>query len=153
VEKVLSLDQTIEKGTDHYVDDIWIDQDVVEVDKVKAHLGQYGLRTKDPEPLANVRVLGLRVSKGESGRLDWKRDGQVPVLGEKVTIRELFSWCGKLVGHFPVVGQFRTACSYIRQLTNACEWDEKVSPHTEKIARETEKEAMYSDPVSGVWSV
>ena len=150
---VLSLDQTIEKGRDSYVDDIWIDMDVVEVEKVKSHLGQYGLLTKDPEPLTDARVLGLRVTEGKSGCFNWKRDGQVPVLGDNITKRELFSWCGKLVGHFPVVGRFRTACSYIRRLSNVCEWDEKVPPYVEKIAREVSKEATDSDPVGEVWSV
>ena len=150
---VLSLDQTIEKGTDSYVDDIWIDMDVVEVEKVKSHLGQYGLLTKDPEPLTDARVLGLRVTEGKSGCFNWKRDGQVPVLGDNITKRELFLWCGKLVGHFPVVGRFRTACSYIRRLSNVCEWDEKVPPYVKKIAREVSKKTTDSDSVGGVWSV
>lgn len=153
IDKVLSLDETIAKGTDHYIDDIWIDMDVVEVERVRAHLTRYGLVAKDPELLSDARVLGLRVSEGENGCCDWQRDGQPPVLCENLTKRELFSWCGKVVGHYPVAGWLRTACSYIRRLSNGCGWDEKLPPRVEKIAQEMMSRVMDHDPVGGVWSV
>ncbi|XP_067943202.1 uncharacterized protein [Watersipora subatra] len=67
--KVLSLDSKIEAGTDHYIDDIIVDNDKVLVAHVREHLTKYGLVTKEPECIDDARVLGLRVKRDESGRL------------------------------------------------------------------------------------
>ena len=101
--------QWLGSGTGHYIDDIWVNEDVAPAEVVKSHLARYGLIGKDPEPLEDARVLGLRVYKGEDGSSRWKRDGQEPLIGDKMTKRELFSWCGKLVGHYPVAGWLRIA--------------------------------------------
>ena len=153
VERVLSLDSEIERGTDHYIDDIWVDKDVVDVEVVRAHLSRYGLVAKDPEPLDDARVLGLRVTSSKEGSHSWKRDGVTPAVGEQMTKRQLFSLCGKLVGHYPVAGWLRTACSYLRRLTNECRWDDEVPEATALIAREIVNRVNEHDPVGGVWSV
>ena len=112
--KVLSLDATVAAGTDHYVDDIIVNESVVSVDKVKQHLTEYGLESKDPEPLDGARVLGLRVSQ-RNGDAVWQRDNVLPeVSADNCTRRELFSICGRLVGHYPHVGWLRVACAFLK---------------------------------------
>lgn len=96
---VLALDPTIAEGTDNYIDDIWVNEHVVSVETVKKHLLKYGLVTKDPEPLDDARVLGLRVTHRDDGTFTWTRDGSLPAVPDSITTRELYSICGKLVGH------------------------------------------------------
>ncbi|XP_067949869.1 uncharacterized protein [Watersipora subatra] len=72
--KVLSMDEKIAKGTDHYIDDIVVNENVVSALKVKDHLQKYGLLSKEPESLSSARVLGLRVEASNSGTLKWSRD-------------------------------------------------------------------------------
>ena len=121
ISAVLSQDEEVKKGTDHYIDDIWVNESVVGVDKVRQLLLKYGLVTKEPEPLSDTRVLGLRVRDPGDGKFVWCRDGEIPVLSERVTKRELFSVCGKLLGHYPVAGWLRTACSFVKRLANDVE--------------------------------
>ncbi|XP_067929784.1 uncharacterized protein [Watersipora subatra] len=90
IDKVLSLDEQICHGTDHYIDDIWVDEEVVQADVVRAHLLRFGLVAKDPLTLSDTHVLGLRVNKAEDDQYNWKRDGDLPVVSEKVTKRDLF---------------------------------------------------------------
>ena len=86
---------------------------------VKAHLKEYGLYAKEPVLLDGARVLGLRVSNSGGG-YKWNRDNPLPEApGDKLTKRQLFSICGQLVSHYPVVGWMRVACSYVKRI--ACE--------------------------------
>ena len=64
----------------------------------------------------NVRVLGLRVFEND-GVLQWKRDADVPACPEFPIRRQLFSWCGKIISHYPIAGWLRVACSYIKRRT------------------------------------
>lgn len=153
ISNVLALDDEIARGTDHYLDDIWVDESLVNVVKVKAHLSKYGLESKDPVPLDGARVLGLRVSASKQGRYLWRRDGELPEVEEKVTKRQLFSVCGKLTGHYPVAGWLRTACSYVKRLTNDVGWDDEVPERPFLLAREILDSAERKDPVGGVWRV
>lgn len=153
IDKVLSMDADIEKGTDHYIDDIWVDRDAVAVEKVKAHLEKYGLVTKDPEPLVDARVLGLRVSGDGNNKYHWRRDGPVPIMGENLTKRELFSLTGKLVGHYPVAGWLRIACSFVKRSAEGVGWDDRIPPEAEAAAREVVSRVLEHDPVRGSWDV
>jgi len=150
--RVLSMDSAIQKGTDHYIDDIIVDEEVVSVVRVKEHLANYGLITKDPESIDNARVLGLRVKRGPSGQLRWKRDNDINV-GKVVTKRDLFSLCGKLVGHYPVGGWLRVACSFMKRSTNDFDWDEPITKSTLGMLGETMQRLQEKDPVSGQWHV
>lgn len=59
---VLSQDPTVERGTSAYIDDILINEDDVDANRVRKHLLQYGLEGKPPEHIApGARVLGLKV--------------------------------------------------------------------------------------------
>ena len=151
--KVLSIDARIDLATDHYIDDIIVNQDVVSVDLVQEHLARYGLVTKDPEPICNARVLGLRVEKASSGHLVWKRDN-TPFSNERVTTkRELFSLCGKLVGHYPVCNWLRVACSFMKRETNDCGWEDCIPQSVCVMLEETMQRVKSSDPVGGKWLV
>lgn len=153
IEKVLSLNEDVAKGTDHYIDDIWVDTRVVSAEVVRSHLRKYGLETKDPEPICNARVLGLRVWRDDDGVHTWKRDGELPQVGQSITRRELFSVCGKLVGHYPVAGWLRTACSYVKRLCSDVSWDCQISQEAKALVEDLLVRVQREDPVKGTWSV
>jgi hypothetical protein len=152
VNHVLSLDSKVRAGTDSYVDDIIVNNDVVPCERVVAHLQEFGLACKKPESLNGGRVLGLRVEK--SGDIFvWKRDNVVDAVSDHMTKRQLFSWTGQLVGHFPVAGWLRPACSYIKRMSNDVDWEEEVGSHVLRMARELQCRVDQCDPVGGIWNV
>ena len=151
--KVLSLDCVIAKGTDNYIDDIWVNTSIVDVAVVRKHLEKFGLVTKEPVDIADARVLGLRVSDSGSGVYMWHRDTAVPVAAEPMTKRELHSVCGKLLGHYPVAGWLRVACSFIKRVANDCKWDQTISDEVAKMLQEIMKRVHDADPVVGNWLV
>ena len=53
LQKVLSMDAMVKAGTDHYIDDILVDESLVLADHIVLHLQRYGLRTKPPERIHN----------------------------------------------------------------------------------------------------
>ena len=154
--KVLSLDDRVHRGTDHYIDDIVMQQSVVGVDEVRAHLIKYGLETKEPEDLNGGRLLGIALRKDSSGHLCMSRgtplaDVDLGVKG--LTKRELFSLCGRLVGHYPVAGWLRIHCSFLKHLGSSGPWDSPVEESVIKLMRELLKRARLEDPIRGVWHV
>ena len=151
--KVLSLDATVAAGTDHYVDDIIVNESVVSVERVKQHLTEYGLESKDPEPLDGARVLGLRVSQ-RNGDVVWRRDNVLPELsGEVCTRRELFSVCGRLVGHYPRAGWLRVACAFLKREAGSIGWDEQVPERVHGMLEEMLERVKRDDPVRGRWEI
>ena len=105
VKYILAADPSISAATDHYVDEIVVDVDQVSVHQVIEHLQRYGLETKLPETLNGARVLGLQLIDVGGDQRMWKRGKSMPELpDEPLTRRELFSICGRLVGHYPVAG-------------------------------------------------
>ena len=87
-----------------YIDDIYINEDVMPVTHVREHLARFGLECKDPERLEDgTRVLGLAVAM-EHGKLQWKQGSMVPDTPDIVMQWAVFSLCRRLVGHFPVCG-------------------------------------------------
>ncbi|XP_067927933.1 uncharacterized protein [Watersipora subatra] len=153
IDKVLSLDEQICNGTDHYIDDIWVNEEVVQADVGRAHLLRFGLVAKDPLTLSDTCVLGLRVNNAEDDQYNWKRDGDLPVVSENVTKRDLFSICGKLVGHYPVAGWLRVACSYVKRLTNDIDWSETVPSSVKSLLDEVFQRVQEQDPVRDKWDV
>lgn len=151
ISRVLSLDKTIEEGTDHYIDDIWVNENVVKAKDVKKHLVEYGLITKEPISIRDARVLGLRVYERDNRKV-WKRDSEFPSFSEIITKREIFSVFGKLIGHYPIGRWLRVACSYVKRLTNGLKWDEVVPAKVGSLAREL-MQKMCHDPVYGKWVV
>lgn len=153
ISRVLSLDEVIAKGTDHYIDDILVNEEEVSVEHVKRHLEKYGLITKEPEPIVNARVLGLRVKTAGDNKLRWSRDGDIPELDKDMTKRELFSLCGKMIGHYPVAGWLRVACSYVKRLANEVDWDKKISDSNQRIVGDMIDMVNRDDPVRGRWNI
>ena len=129
VNKVLSMDDLVKAGTDSYIDDIVVNEDVVPVDRVVALLNTYGLQCKPPVALQGARVLGLRMD-GRDGIIVWRRDNKVDAPLGCMTKRQLFSFCGKLVGHFLLLLGYdpravtssaaRVMAGGIRKLTRMC---------------------------------
>uniref|UniRef100_A0A5S6QG46 Reverse transcriptase domain-containing protein n=1 Tax=Trichuris muris TaxID=70415 RepID=A0A5S6QG46_TRIMR len=133
---VLAQNAVVRKGTSAYIDDILVSEDIVSARQVQEHLAQYGLSTKAPENVANgARILGLRVW-GEHGRLNWKRNAELPSLPNQLTRRNIFAYCGHLAGHFPVCGWLRVATAFAKRKAN--ELTSGVKQH---------------DPVRGRWDV
>ena len=73
VKAVLTQEEPMRKATLAYINDIYVNEDVMSADKVKRKLETFGLTSKDPKRLKNgATVLGLEVW-GEHGTLRWKR--------------------------------------------------------------------------------
>lgn len=138
-------------GVDFYIDDIFVNQDIVVVEDVVNHFRNWGLCSKPPEDLINGRVLGLKVFK-DGEEICWGRDGEIPNLVEPCTKRQLFSWCGKLIGHYPVGGWIRLATSYIKRNVIVDKWDDFVNESVYGILKLIKKELALGDPVQGVWN-
>ena len=157
VEAVLSVDDSVRKGTESYIDDILIDEDVIDAECVEELLLQHGLEAKPVERVSSegIRLLGLRVIlDSASGQLVWKRDGSPPsVENVSLTRRKVFSICGSLVGHYPVAGWLRTACGFIKRQTGQQSWDEQVSAQVVDLVQEVLARVNGCDPVGGAWMV
>ena len=156
VQKVLSLDKSVQSMTSSYIDDIFVQGGSQEVKHVKAHLRRLGLESKEAERLgckAGVRVLGLKVSE----QLTWSRDNTLPLVSTNdVTRRELHSWIGELVSHFPVAGWLRVYCGYLQRCTamEKLKWDANVGVDIfSKVSDIMAKLRDEGDPVKGVWPV
>jgi hypothetical protein len=150
--KVLSMDKEVAAATDSYVDDIIVNNDLVSNEQVMKLLERYGLEPKEPESLEGGRVLGLRVHQNKEV-LRWRRDNVLDPLTDQMSRRRLFSWCGQMVGHFPVASWLRPACSYLKRMTNGLQWDEEVDAWVIKIAKSIENRVAKEDPVGGFWYV
>ena len=62
VSTVLAQEERTMKATSSYIDDIYVNVEIVSVDEVKVKLESFGLTCKDPERLKHgAKVLGLRV--------------------------------------------------------------------------------------------
>ena len=150
--KVLSEDPEVAAGTDSYIDDIIVNEDVVSSERVRQHLARFGLDAKESEPLDGGRVLGLRVANRD-GVMMWKRDNVLTPLESNPTRRQVFSYCGRLIGHFPVASWLRPACSFIKRATNGIGWSDCVGDSVERMLREVADRIAVADPVGSVWAV
>jgi hypothetical protein len=153
LKEVLSSDRLISKGTDFYLDDILVDEDIVSVERVVEHLAIYGLVSKPPEKLENARVLGLQLEKNDQGTITWRRGNKIPDVEYPMTRRQLFSLCGQLVGHYPLAGWLRIACSYAKRVSEGRNWDDNIGTTAERITRDLMSCVAKNDPVRGEWCV
>ena len=152
LKRVLSLDDDVRRGTDHYIDDIMVQEAVVSASRVRKHLLEYGLESKEPESLDGGRVLGIALRKAPTGDLRMSRGAKLPssnCVTAGMTKRELFSLCGQLTGHYPVVGWLRPHCSFLKRVGTGGSWDEPVSDCVRKLAVELVHRAQSDDPVVG----
>ena len=154
--KVLSMDDQIDRATDHYIDDIMVQESIVSASRVREHLHRYGLESKEPEGLDGGRVLGIALNKVPNGHLRMSRGSELSSYisdSSGMTKRGLFSLCGRLTGHYPVAGWLRPHCSFLKRLGSDGSWDEPVSKSVRKLVDELVKRALSEDPVKGQWYV
>ncbi len=155
VEYVLEQDPDIKRAASSYIDDVFVLETVASAERVRQHLGKFGLRSKAPERLGkgDVRVLGLKVSAG----LEWSRDAALPTVPEgELSRKDVHSLVGNWVGHYPRAGWLRVACAYLQRCTSAdgVDWGDPVSEQTASMVREIDKRLRESgDPVHGQWPV
>ena len=155
--KVLSMDPVVKAGADHYIDDIYVSEDLVSSAKVIEHLKCYGFESKAPEPLNNGgRVLGLQLTPDRAGQLRFSRGKPLPneiPEGVVVSRRELFSICGQLVGHYPVAGWLQPACSYVKRIAGGSSWNDPIGNDAMVLVCDLVHRAHMDDPVQGYWTV
>lgn len=153
---VLQADPTIDSSTFPYLDDILVNESIASAESVAKHLSMYGLIAKPIERVSTgTRLLGINVWKEKSG-LFWRRENEIPELADRLTRREVFSWCGKLTSHLPVCGWLRVATSYIKRRVNTItrSWDEEVDDvGISSMLNETLARVKSSDPAHGRWDV
>jgi len=152
LEKVLSLNEKIRKGTSHYVDDILVDEEVVTSAVVRKHLLEYGLICKDPEKLSEAKVLGLQIGDND-GELYWKRGGKLPSINDEMKREDVYSMCGKLTCHYPVARWLRVACSFIKRSCNGLEWKDAVPTKAVEMLSEVVRRVQTDDPIKGKWNI
>ena len=93
---VLTQDETVDRATASYLDDIFVNEDVISAQFIEKHLSRYGLECKPAERVADgARVLGLDV-RGERGKLRWKCNNAFGDIPDTLTRRSVFSFCGKI---------------------------------------------------------
>lgn len=148
---VLGKRKDVEGGTSSYIDDILVDEAVVTTTAVVEHLKKFGLATKSPEPLEGGAALGLKLKRDRSGELIFQRGNEIPEVGEELSRRELFSVCGRLVGHYPIAGWLRVACSYVKRRAEGVRWDDKVGQETMEMIKDVVERVRREDPVKGRW--
>ena len=149
---VLAQDPVVRKGVSVYIDDIFVNEDIVEAKQVESHLCNFGLTSKPHERLVDgARVLGLRVC-GQQGKLVWKRDSKLRDPPTRLKRREVFSYSGELVGHFPVCGWLRVATAFVKRKANLItdSWDEVIyDEDLRRILEEIVDKVKRNDPVRG----
>ena len=153
--KVLSLQPDVAQGTDHFVDDLIVNENIVSVEKVIDHLKKYGLESKPAQPMESSKVLGLQLRE-EDGRLLWTRGKLIsfPNLNfqQCISRRELFSICGQLIGHYPVAGWIRVGCGYIKRRSSGSRWDDDIGKEAKFLLQDLLTRVSREDPVHGEWN-
>ena len=88
------------------------------MEEVAAHLCQYGLESKPLEGLEGGRVLGLSIHRNTNRELIFSCGNELTDLEELqgLSCRQLFSVCGRLVGHYPVCSWLHVACSFVERV-------------------------------------
>ena len=62
VDAILKKDKRIQQATSDYIDDVYVDENIVPAVRVKEHLYSFGPLSKEPERVQDdSRVLGLQV--------------------------------------------------------------------------------------------
>lgn len=153
---VLEKESRIAKATSSYIDDIMVDVSKVRAKDVIEHLEQYGLVTKPPEKLEKATVLGLKLGRNQQGELMFSRANEVPAaerMKARMTKREVFSVCGKLVGHYPVAGWLRVACSFVKRQAEGNRWDDYAGDRACTLLKEVVERVHVEDPIKGRWKV
>ena len=139
------------EATDSYIDDIMVDVTKISTKEVVEHLKGFGLIAKSPESLDGRAALGLKLMN-KMGKWMFRRGNEIPAIGE-ISRRELFSICGKLLGHYPVAGWLRLACSYVERRACRVDWEDRVDCKTLKVIQEILVDVEKKDPVTRAWHI
>ena len=98
----------------------------------------------------------LRYRSGERITLYWRRENKIPDMPRVIMQRNIFSLCGKLVGHLLVGGWLHVAVAFIkwRAYDIITGWDDKIdaAPLNTMIKERTTR-VHQEDPARGRWSV
>ena len=153
---VLAQSRKVLAGTDSYIDDVVVNEDLISADAVSSHLTEWGLESKLPERMSDpdgVRILGLRV-RNTSSETRWFRDGLEPclMLDDILTRRKVFSICGKLTAHYPVCRWVRVACSFIKRITGSTDWDDEVDSIARDMLVTVLGRIKEEKPIGGIWA-
>ena len=153
---VRAQDETVDRATSPYLDDIFVNEDVGSVQCPENHLLRYGLECKPAERVADgPRVLGLE-AWGERGELHWKRNNTFGEVQDTLTRRSVFSFCGKLIGHLPVCGWPRVATAFMKRKANSSisTWDEEIYDESLRaMLEDTVRRVNQNDPAKGLWDI
>ena len=128
VSAVLSQEEAVDHAASAYIDDIYVNEDVMPATRVREQLARFGLECKDPERLEDgARVLGLAVVM-EHKKLRWKRRSMVPDAPDIVTRRAVFSLYERLVEHLPVCDWLRMAYGVLKRKASSVTkgWDDET---------------------------
>ena len=102
ISTVLMQEEQTMKATSSYIDDIYVNEDIVSANEVKTKLESFGLTYKDSEHLKHrAKMLGLKVWV-ERDTLCWKQGTAIPESPAEMTQHTFFTICGKLMDHLPV---------------------------------------------------
>ena len=137
--------------TDSYINDIKVYVTKISTKEVVEHLKGFGLTVKSPESLDGGVALGLKLMN-KTGKLMFRRGNEIPEIGE-ISTQELFSICGKLLGHYPVAGWLWLACSYVKRRASGVDWEDRVDCKTLKVIQEILVDVEKKDPVTGAWHI
>ena len=146
---VLKKGSKTKEATDSYIDDIMVDVTKIALSDVPQPL--LSITAKSPQSLDGGAALGLKLMN-KTGKLMFRRGNEIPEIGE-ISRRELFSICGKLLGHYPVAGWLRLACSYVKRRASGVDWEDRVDCKTLKVIQEILVVVERKDPDTGVWHI
>ena len=125
----LSQEAKVKEGISVYLDDIYVNKDIVSSVHINAKLAQFGLICKEPERLEDgTRVLGLDVH-GKQGSFRWRHGAVLPEVPDVLTRRGVFSLCGILVGHLRVFGWLRVVTGIMKRRASMVTkgWDDETA--------------------------
>ena len=122
-------DGKVKKGTLTNVDDIFVDENVVNMEYIKKYFSKYVLESKDGERIdgSGPPILRLAVKKvGE--KLMLSRGNRLEEIARKLSRRTIFSISGQFVSHLPVCGWLCVVCSIIKRkvVPLTIGWDDEV---------------------------
>lgn len=139
-----------------YVDDGIVGEEFFQA--VKKCLMKNGFTIKEPERLRGARVLGMQLNNDAEGT--WRRKGETPVLkgnnDGSITRRQISSWVGELIAHYPIAGWLRSACAMLtrRVSMDVNDRSDTVTSTIVSICDDLEADLKRrGDPVHGVWKL
>ena len=82
----------------------------------------------------------------------WKRGNSIEEVSFPMSRRQLFSVCGKLLGHYPVAGWMRIATSYIKRHSSGVRWNDEIGEVAQWCMKDLLRRVELEDPVGGQWN-